>query len=1265
MPAQDRTGLLRQALSERILVLDGAMGTALQAFDLTESDFRSTRFAESETALFGQNDLLTLTQPEIVREIHASYLAAGADIIETNTFGATSIALADYGLESIARELNRKAALLARGAADEAERRDSGRPRWVAGAIGPTNRTASISADVSDPGARTITFDDLRHAYAEQALALIDGGADLLLVETAFDTLNAKAALFAISEVLAERGTDLPVAVSGTITDLSGRTLSGQTAEAFYHSVSHGVQPGPGRSSGLLAIGFNCALGVTELRPHVRALAEVASVPVLCYPNAGLPDELGEYNDTPELMAEAMAELAAEGVLNIVGGCCGTTAEHVAAMAEAVRGVPPRRIAHPPRLTRLSGLEPFVVNPGGAFFVNVGERTNVTGSRKFARLVREESPEVVAVAREQVEGGAQVVDVNMDDALLDSATEMTRFLNLVAAEPDVARVPVMVDSSEWDVIEAGLKCLQGKGVINSISLKDGEELFRERARLARRYGAAVVVMAFDEEGQADSVDRRVAICERAYALLMEEDFPPEDVIFDPNVFAVATGIPEHDRYAVDFFEATRRIKASCPHALVSGGVSNVSFSFRGSPALREAMHSAFLRHGIEAGMDMAIVNAGALPIYDELPAELLEPVEDVLLARRPAATEQLVEIAQELRGAVRAADGRTPEWRGLPLEERISHALVHGIDGFIEGDVEEARQLLGVALAVIEGPLMAGMDRVGELFGSGRIFLPQVVKSARIMKKAVAELTPHLERERRESLDGGDAGRADEDAEGGGDLGRGRGGFGHKGRILLATVKGDVHDIGKNILAVVLRCNGYEVIDLGVMVPAERILETARQREVDIIGLSGLITPSLRQMMLFAREMERQELNLPLLIGGATTSRTHTALRIEPEYTLGPAVHVADASRAVGVVGALFDPKRRRDYVSNVRDEYDALRRRPGRKGRRPALLSIADARASGPKLDWTGYEPPVPPLPGVHTFSPSIAELSPYIDWGPFFATWELRGSFPGILDDPELGGQACELLEEAELLLENLEKDRRVRPRGVAGLFPAFSEGDDVLLDASGADGPVRVPFLRQQFRKQGRAASCLADFVAPANAGRDDWIGAFAVTSGGEIESLAAEASAAGDDFRSILVKAIGDRLAEAFAEHMHERVRTELWGYAANEELSADDLVAERYRGIRPAPGYPACPDHTQKELIFELLDAGNLGLRLTESCAMSPASSVAGWYFSHPEARYFGIGRVGRDQVRDYACRWDRPLAEVEEWLAPNLGYEPTAPEAVR
>ncbi len=1228
---QARQAALDEAVRSRILVLDGAMGTIIQRERLTEEDFRGERFAEWHTALAGANDVLCLTQPRLIRGIHAAYLEAGADLIETNTFNANRISLADYGLEDLARELNREAARLARAAADEAEAREPGRHRWVAGALGPTNRTASISPDVSDPAARNVTFDELVEAYREQALGLMEGGADVLLVETAFDTLNAKAALFAISRALEETALDLPVMVSGTITDRSGRTLSGQTPEAFYVSVAHGVQPGPGRRSGLFSVGLNCALGIDQMREHLEELAAVAPVPVSCYPNAGLPNEFGEYDDTPEHMAEVTREFARAGLVNIVGGCCGTTPDHIRAIADAVADIAPRCPPELPRRTRLAGLEPLTIGPD-SLFVNVGERTNVTGSRRFARLIREgDYQTALEVAREQVKGGAQMIDVNMDDALLDSAAAMEHFLKLVAAEPEIARVPVMIDSSDWAVIEAGLKCLQGKGVVNSISLKDGEEAFRRRARLVRRYGAAAVVMAFDEEGQADTVERRVQVCTRAYRILTEEGFPPEDIIFDPNVFAVATGMEEHDHYAVWFIEAVRRIKEACPYALTSGGISNVSFSFRGSPEVREAMHAAFLYHAIAAGLDMGIVNAGALPVYDEIPPELLGPVEDVLFARTPDATEVLTRIAEERTGSTHRRLEEDLEWREAPVAERLVHALVHGVDAYIEEDVEEARQRVPRALDVIEGPLMDGMNRVGDLFGSGRMFLPQVVKSARVMKKAVSYLVPYLEAEQTERT--------------------------HKGRVLLATVKGDVHDIGKNIVGVVLQCNGYEVVDLGVMVPADRILEVARTREVDVVGLSGLITPSLDQMVHVAEEMERLGYRQPLLIGGATTSRAHTALKVEPRYS-GPVVHVLDASRAVGVVAALLDAGARSGFLAEVRADYAREReRRAGRRHRAP-LLPLEEARARGLRLDWAAYEAPEPTSPGVHRLDVAVDTLRRYIDWTPFFAAWELKGAYPAILDDPEVGGEARRLLEDAEALLDRLAADARVRPAAVVGLFPAASEGDDIVLE-----GGTRLHHLRQQFAKDGRPARCLADYVRPQEAGGGDWLGAFVVTAGRGVEELAGEAEEAGDDYTAILTKAVADRLAEAAAEWAHERVRRELWGYAPDERLDGAALIAERYRGIRPAPGYPACPDHTEKRTLFALLDApGALGVELTESCAVRPAASVAGWYFAHPEARYFGVGRIRRDQVEDYAARKGWSPAEAERWLSPNLGYDPESGE---
>ena len=1230
-----RARLIREELQRRILVLDGAMGTMIQRHEFAEDDFRGQRFAGTDHPLLGANDLLCLSQPDVIRSIHAEYLQAGADLIETNTFSANRISLADYGLEDIARELNRVAAQLAREAADEAEARDSSRTRWVVGAVGPTNRTASMSPDVGDPGARNVTFDELVQAYQEQGLGLLEGGVDILLVETAFDTLNAKAALYALSLVLAEWPSDTPVMVSGTITDQSGRTLSGQTPEAFYNAVAHGVHPGPGRNTGLLSVGLNCALGIDQLRPHLEELSDVAQLPVSCYPNAGLPNEFGEYDDTPEHMASVTSEWVDAGFLNIVGGCCGTTPDHIRAMAEAVAGRAPRRVPELPHRTRLSGLEPLTIGPE-SLFVNVGERTNVSGSRRFAHLITEDDYETaVEVARQQVQGGAQIIDVNMDEGMLDGVAAMPRFLNRLASEPEIARIPVMVDSSDWEIIEAGLKTLQGKGVVNSISLKDGEDQFRERARSVRRYGAAAVVMAFDEEGQADSLHRKIEICERAYRILVEEEaFPPEDVIFDANIFAVATGIEEHDEYAIDFIEAVRRIKQSCPHALTSGGVSNVSFSFRGSPEVREAMHAAFLYHAIDAGLDMGIVNAGALPVYDEIPADLLEPVEDVLFARAEGATEVLTQLALKRTGTTESRRQEDLTWRELDVRERLSYALVQGIDQFVAEDAEEARQGLPRALDVIEGPLMDGMNVVGDLFGSGRMFLPQVVKSARVMKKAVAYLTPFLEAEKTGTTD--------------------------KGKILLATVKGDVHDIGKNIVGVVLQCNGYAVVDLGVMVPAERILEAARAEAVDVIGLSGLITPSLGQMVHVAKEMQRTGFAAPLLIGGATTSRAHTAVKIEQHYD-GATVHVLDASRAVGVVSALLDDERREAFISETQAGYESERARRAAHTARKELLSLADARAQAETLDWASYDPPAPSEPGVHVFDVEISDLREYIDWTPFFHAWELAGKYPAILEDGVVGEQARILFTDAQSLLGRLVTEGRLRARAVTGFFPANSIGDDleVYTDNGRSERRAVLHHLRQQFGKGGRANRCLADFVAPVETGKPDWIGGFAVTTGLGVEEMARELQDAEDDYNAILVKSLADRLAEALAEFMHERVRRELWGYAAEEQLSSEGLVREAYQGIRPAPGYPACPDHTEKRTLFELLDVEkSIGIALTESCAMTPAASVSGWYLSHPEAAYFGVGRIARDQVEDYARRKGWSIEEAEQWLAPNLAYDP-------
>ncbi len=1229
-----RIALLREHLGRRILVMDGAMGTMIQARRLGEEDFRGEAFRGHPRPLEGANDLLSITRPDVIGAIHRAYLDAGADLIETNTFNANRVSLADYGLEEAVVDINRAAARLARAVAHEVEARDPSRPRWVLGSLGPTTRSCSISPDVGDPGRRAVTFDQLAEAYAEQARGLLEGGVDVLLVETVFDTLNAKAALFGISGVIAEREEDVPVMVSGTITDQSGRTLSGQTPQAFYNSVRHGVQPGPGRESGLLAVGLNCALGAEQLRPFLEELSGVAELPVSCYPNAGLPNELGEYDDTPENMAGVMRSFAEAGFVNIVGGCCGTRPEHIRAIAEAVEGLRPRTPPTRPRRTRLSGLEPLEIGPD-SLFVNVGERTNVTGSRRFARLIKDgDYATALEVALQQVQGGAQVLDVNMDEGLLDAQEAMSRFLNLVASEPEIAKIPIMVDSSDWVVLEAGLKTLQGKGVVNSISLKDGEEAFRRRARLVRRYGAAAIVMAFDEQGQADTVERRVAACRRAYRILVEEEgWPPEDVIFDANVFAVATGIPEHDHYAQWFIEAVRRIKAECPHALTSGGISNVSFSFRGSAEVREAMHAAFLFHAIEAGLDMGIVNAGALPVYDEIPPDLLKAVEDVLFARTPGATEALTRIAEARAGTAERRKEEDLAWRALPVRDRLVHALVQGIDAHVEEDVEEARRALPRALDVIEGPLMDGMNVVGDLFGSGRMFLPQVVKSARVMKRAVAHLVPWLEAE--------------------------KAGSSGKGRVLLATVKGDVHDIGKNIVGVVLQCNGYEVVDLGVMVPAERILDAARAERVDAVGLSGLITPSLDQMVHVAKEMERLGFELPLVVGGATTSKAHTALRIEGAYH-GPTVHVQDASRAVGVMNRLLDPRGRDVFVAEVRAEYAEVRRRRAARQDRAELLSLDEARSRAFRWTWTTYRPPVPAAPGVHTFEVDVGELRATIDWTPFFQAWELKGAWPAILDDPSVSAQARTLLADAQALLDRIEREGALRPRGVVGLFPANAVGDDVELYADETRRNVLAVIrgLRQQFTKKGRENLCMSDFVAPKESGVADWMGAFAVTAG-SADALVRSFEVAHDDYSALLTKAIADRLAESLAEYAHRRTRREWWAYAPTEDLTNADLIAEAYLGIRPAPGYPACPDHTEKRTLFSLLDVEKTaGITLTESCAMQPASSVSGWYLSHPAARYFGVGRLGRDQVEDYARRKGTTVEEMERWLAPNLGYEP-------
>jgi 5-methyltetrahydrofolate--homocysteine methyltransferase len=1223
-----RLALLPHLLEQRILLLDGAMGTMIQTHRLAEEDYRGDRFRDWPRDLRGNNDLLSLTRPEVIRGIHAAYLEAGADIIETNSFNSTAVSMADYAMEALVPELNRAAAALARSEADRFELADPSRPRYVAGILGPTSRTATLSPDVNDAGMRNVTFAELVETYSEATAALLEGGADLLMIETIFDTLNAKAAIFAIERQFDALGGRVPVMISGTITDRSGRTLSGQTVEAFWNSVGH-ARP--------LSVGLNCALGARQLRQYVQDLSRVAPVWVSVHPNAGLPNAFGGYDETPETMAEMLHEFAASGLVNVVGGCCGTTPAHIRAIAEAVRGQAPRRRATLQPRCRLAGLEPLTIGPE-TNFVNVGERTNVTGSRRFAKLILDGNYEAaLEVARQQVENGAQILDINMDEGMLDSEAAMVRFLRLLAGEPDIARVPVMVDSSRWSVLEAGLANLQGKGVVNSISLKEGEETFLRHAELVRRYGAAVIVMAFDEQGQADTVERKVAICERAARLLTERvGFPPEDIIFDPNVFAIATGIEEHNGYAVAYIEAIRQIKARLPHTLVSGGVSNISFSFRGNDPVREAIHSVFLYHAIRAGMDMGIVNAGQLTIYDDIPADLLERVEDVVLNRRADATERLLEIAERYKATGDRRPARDAiEWRALPVDERLSHALVEGIDTWIVEDTEAARQQVPRPIEVIEGPLMRGMNVVGDLFGAGKMFLPQVVKSARVMKKAVAHLIPYIEAEK--------AANADTRS---------------KGKLVLATVKGDVHDIGKNIVGVVLQCNNYEVVDLGVMVPCAKILDTARQVGADAIGLSGLITPSLEEMTVVASEMEREGFRIPLLIGGATTSRTHTAVKIAPKYS-GAVVHVLDASRAVGVTSTLLSDTLRDDFVRQVGREYAVLREERGDRDGSDRQIPLADARANRLVPAWAPA--PAPSFLGVRSLDHyPLADLVDRIDWTPFFQAWELAGHYPAILSDPAVGKTARALYDDARRLLDRILRENLFTARARFGFLPAASQGDDILVfqDAERRSVRATVHTLRQQTRKSaGRPNLALADFVAPAGTGVGDYLGLFALTTGHGLERLVAEFEAGHDDYNAILAKALADRLAEAFAERLHERVRREFWGYAPTEALDIDALIHEKYQGIRPAPGYPACPDHTEKQTLFELLEAeACAGIQLTESMAMLPASSVSGYYFWRPESQYFGVGKLGRDQVEDYAARKGWTLAEAERWLAQNLGY---------
>jgi 5-methyltetrahydrofolate--homocysteine methyltransferase len=1213
--------------------MDGAMGTLIQDRGLGEADFRGERFSDWPSDLQGNNDLLVLTQPDVIAEIHRQYLEVGADLITTNTFNAQRISLADYGMTDLAYEMNVAAAQVARAAADAATAADPGRPRYVMGALGPTNRTASISPDVSDPGARNVTFGQLVEAYLEQARGLVDGGVDLLLIETIFDTLNAKAAIFAVETLFEEHARRWPVVISGTITDASGRTLSGQVTEAFWHSVRH-ARP--------LAVGLNCALGAAEIRPYLDDLSRAADTFISCHPNAGLPNAFGEYDETAAQMATVMGEFVDAGLVNIVGGCCGTTPEHIAAIAAAAAAGTPRGVPTARSAMRLSGLEPVTIDDD-SLFVNIGERTNITGSARFRRLIQaEDYPTALSVARQQVESGAQVIDVNMDEGMIDGVAAMRRFLTLVASEPDISRVPLMVDSSKWEVIEAGLQCVQGKPIVNSISMKEGVEAFVEQATLCRKYGAAVVVMAFDEEGQAETLQRRIEISAEAYRILTEEvGFPAEDIIIDPNVFAVGTGIEEHATYGVDFIEATRWIKANLPGALVSGGVSNVSFSFRGNNPVREAIHAVFLFHAVAAGMDMGIVNAGALVTYDDIDPELRDAIEDVVLNRRPDATERLVEIAPRFSGTgSETAPADVEAWRSLPVEERITHALVKGIDDHIESDTEDLRAQVasrgGEPIEVIEGPLMAGMAVVGDLFGAGKMFLPQVVKSARVMKRAVAYLIPFIE-------EGAAAGS-------------------RNGTVVMATVKGDVHDIGKNIVGVVLQCNNYDVIDLGVMVPSQKILDAAREHDADIIGLSGLITPSLDEMVHMASEMEREGWQIPLLIGGATTSRAHTAVKVDQRYS-GPVVWVKDASRSVGVVSALLSATRKEPLLADVTRDYDSIRLRHTAKANERPLVALETARANAPAIDFVGHPPVEPRRPGRHVITgQDLSVLREYIDWGPFFLAWEMKGRFPDILSNPATGEAARHLYDDAQRMLDRIIDEGWLTANAVLGIFPAASVGDDIVVysDESRTEARTTLHTLRQQgAHREGVANKANADFVAPAGSGTRDWVGAFAVTAGLGSTEKVAELKAAHDDYSAILLESLADRLAEAFAEWLHERVRRDYWGYAADESLGNEDLLAERYVGVRPAPGYPSCPDHTEKETLWSLLDVQEAtGIELTESMAMWPGASVSGWYFSHPQSSYFVVGRLARDQVAEYAERKGWDLRTTERWLSPNLGYDP-------
>lgn len=1238
---------LEQLLKERVLILDGAMGTMIQKYKLEDADYRGERFKDWKHPLKGNNDLLVLTKPNVIEEIHKKYLESGADIIETNTFSCTRISMADYHMEDLVPELNLEAAKIARRCADEFTARDPSKPRFVAGSIGPTTKTASLSPDVNNPGFRAVDFDQLVANYYEQTKYLVEGGVDILLVETVFDTLNCKAALFAIADYFEkENKKPLPVMVSGTITDASGRTLSGQTIEAFLYSVSH--YP-------LLSIGINCALGAELMRPYIEILSKESPFHISVYPNAGLPNEFGQYDETPSHMAKTLSEWFKNGWVNIIGGCCGTTHEHIKAIAEAAKNSTPRPLPETEHVPKWAGLEPLKIFPGSNF-INIGERTNLTGSIAFKKLIIEKNyEEALRVAREQVENGAQIIDINMDEAMIDSEAAMVTFLNLIASEPDIARVPLMIDSSKWSVIEAGLKRIQGKAIVNSVSLKEGEEKFIEHAKLVKKYGAACVVMAFDEKGQADNLERRIEICSRAYKILTEKvNFAPEDIIFDPNILTIATGMEEHDNYAIDFLEAVKWIKANLPHAKVSGGVSNLSFSFRGNNIVREAIHSAFLYHAVKAGLDMGIVNAGALPVYTDIPKDLLEHVEDVIFNRRPDATERMIDFAGKVKSQGKVSK-KDDEWRSLPVEKRLEHALVKGIVDHIEADTEEIRQKVARPLDIIEGPLMAGMNVVGDLFGEGKMFLPQVVKSARVMKKAVAYLQPYIEAEK--------SGKAVQ----------------HAGKVLMATVKGDVHDIGKNIVGVVLGCNNYEVVDLGVMVPAEKILEEAKKHNVDIVGLSGLITPSLDEMVHVAKEMERQNFKVPLMIGGATTSRVHTAVKIDPHYS-GSVIHVADASRAVPAVEKFLNENTKKKSHSDQKEEYEKMRQHHAASQKEEKILTLEEARANKVKIDWNSTEIRKPIKLGVTVIEENIADLIPYIDWTPFFMTWRLRGAYPKIFDDKTVGIEAKKLFDDANAMLKDIVKTKSLKAKAVFGLFPANSIGDDIEVYAvedkihewtcekhgkhsktlqvgneSKTAAVLHMLRSQRQMEEAGSPNPSLSDFIAPKETGKVDYIGAFCVTSGIGLDELSKKFEKDQDDYNAILVKALADRLAEAFAERLHEKVRKEYWAYVPTESLSGEDLIREKYQGIRPAPGYAACPDHLEKKTLFRMLDIEKtIGVTLTHSMAMVPPSSVSGWYFSHPESRYFNVGKIGKDQLEDYARRKDVSLTEMEKWLSANL-----------